>query len=134
MDLTPVGQKLFRTNEKKLSLHQMHQDLVTKLPSATSSNGLLDKDDIVHIWASSPHTKVQGVYIRDRIFTSQGHLGFDESMVHRQIDLRKKSGSIDNDDLREEDEGREKAHLEHDGEVVAAAILRFFHGDDHDID
>ena len=134
MDLTPVGQKLFRTQEKKLSLHQMHQDHVTKLPTATSSNGLLSEDAKVHVWASSEHTKVQGVYIRDRMFTSQGHLGFDERMVHRQIELRKQSGSIDESDTNEVTEAQEKAHLEHDGIVVAAAILRFMHGDDHDVD
>ena len=134
MELTPVGQKLFRTNNKSLSLHQMHQDHVTKLPTAASSNGLLREDNKVHVWASSPHTKVQGIYIRDRVFTSQGHLGFDERMVHRQIDLRKQSGSINEKDSNEEAEAREKAHLEHDGIVVAAAILRFMHGDDHDID
>jgi GMP synthase-like glutamine amidotransferase len=134
MDLTPVGQKLFRTSDKKLSLHQMHQDHVTELPSAERSNGLLKDNVKVHVWASSPHTEVQGVYIRDRVFTSQGHLGFDEKMVHRQIELRKQSGSINEDDAEEVTEAQEKAHLKHDGVVVAAAILRFLHGDDHDID
>ncbi|KAF4554698.1 Glutamine amidotransferase class-I-like protein [Elsinoe fawcettii] len=134
MDLTPVGQKLFKTNDKKLSLHQMHQDQVSTIPDTKSANGLLKDGQKVHIWASSGHTEVQGLYIRDRLFSSQGHLGFDAKMVHRQIELRQKSGGITEEDGAEVDEAAEKAHLEHDGEVVAAAILRFFHGDDHDVD
>lgn len=73
---------------------------------------------------------MQGVYLRDRLFTSQGHLGFDEKMVRRQIDMRVESGSV------EEEEGevaKETAALEHDGRVVAAAILRLFHGDNRDV-
>jgi GMP synthase-like glutamine amidotransferase len=132
MDLTPIGQKLFHTQDKQLSLHQMHQHHVTKWPSARMSNGMLDEGTKVHVWASSEHTEIQGVYIKDRIFTTQGHLGFDEKMVHRQIELPRQTGGIDKDDAKEVTEAQEKAHLEHDGLVVAGAILRFFHGDDHE--
>ncbi|PWN43844.1 class I glutamine amidotransferase-like protein [Ceraceosorus guamensis] len=134
MNLTPIGKKLFRTDEDTLALHQMHQDQVVDAPTPETSNGLLEPGTRVHIWASSQHTKVQGVYIRDRLFTSQGHLGFDDTMVHRQIQLRKEAGSIDESDKMEVAQAREKAHLEHDGVVVAAAILRFFHGEDHDVE
>ena len=72
------------------------------------------------------------VYIRDRLFTTQGHLGFDEKMVHRQIEMRQESGGIKDDEHAAE--AKETAHLEHDGKIVAGAILRFFHGDDHDVD
>ncbi|KAK4631087.1 Putative glutamine amidotransferase-like protein [Fulvia fulva] len=133
MDLTLVGQKLFVTNDKTLTVHQMHQDHVTTVPSSETTD-LLDAGTKVHVWASTEHTEVQGLYIRDRLFTSQGHLGFDENMVHRQIELRQKSGAIGKKDLEQVREAQEKAHLEHDGEVVAAAVVRFFHGDDHDID
>ncbi|KAK5958813.1 hypothetical protein OHC33_000656 [Knufia fluminis] len=131
MELSEIGQKLFRTNEKKLYLHQMHQDQVTTKPDPSSTD-LLKEGQNVHIWASSEHTEIQGLYIRDRLFTSQGHLGFDESMVHTQIEMREESGGIKDSETAEE--GKEKAHMKHDGLVVAAAILRFFHGEDHDVD
>lgn len=134
MQLSPVGQQLFRTRDTSLALHQMHQDRVTRLPSPASSGGLLAPDATVHVWASSPHTHIQGLYVRDRLFTTQGHLGFDDTMVRRQIELRQRAGSIDESDAREVAEAEEKAHLEHDGVVVAGAILRFFHGDSHDIE
>ncbi|KAF2227846.1 hypothetical protein BDZ85DRAFT_300682 [Elsinoe ampelina] len=134
MDLTAVGQKLFKTQQGKLSLHQMHQDQVTTVPDRASANGLLREGQKVHVWARSEHTAVQGLYVRDRLFSSQGHLGFDAKMEHRQIELRQASGGIPEEDGDEVSEAAEKAHLEHDGEVVAGAILRFFRGDDHDVD
>lgn len=127
MDLSKTGQQLFRTKQSTLSLHQMHQDQVTTTPSSETSN-LLSVKEKVEVWASTKHTPIQGLYLRDRLFTSQGHLGFDEKMVHRQIEMREKSGGIE--DKEDADEGRESAHMRHDGTVVAGAILRFFHGED----
>ncbi|KAK8209137.1 hypothetical protein M8818_003832 [Zalaria obscura] len=131
IDLNEIGKKLFRTDKEVLHLHQMHQDHVVDAPSAESSDGLLGPKTKVHVWGSTESTEVQGVYIRDRLFTSQGHLGFDENMVKRQIEVRQESGSID--DHAAAEARKETAGLEHDGEVVAAAILRLFHGDDVDI-
>lgn len=132
MDLTPVGQKLFDTADRQLALHQMHQDRVTSVPDVKSAGGLLEQGAKVHVWASTGHTEVQGLYVREKLFTSQGHLGFDEEMVHRQIEMREQSGGIK--DERAAEEGKERAHLRHDGVVVARAIVRFFHGDDAEVD
>ncbi|EMF13981.1 class I glutamine amidotransferase-like protein [Sphaerulina musiva SO2202] len=133
MDLSSVGQKLFKTHDNTLHVHQMHQDQVTTLPSSQTTN-LLGKNQKVHIWASTNHTSIQGLYIRDRLFSSQGHLGLDETMVRRQVEARIQSGAIDVDEDRKAVQyAKETAHMEHDGEVIASAILRFFHGDDHDI-
>ncbi|KAG9238007.1 class I glutamine amidotransferase-like protein [Amylocarpus encephaloides] len=131
MQLTPTGQKLFRTGDRKLSLHQMHQDQVTTVPSSKTTD-LLSGRDRVDVWASTEHTAVQGLYIKERLFTSQGHLGFDEKMVQRQIQLRVESGGIKDEEMVEE--AKETAHMKHDGLVVAGAILAFFHGDNKDID
>lgn len=133
LNLTPIGQKLFKTEDKTLDVHQMHQDHVVTRPSQETTD-LLTADDQVHVWASTKLTEIQGLYIRDRLFSSQGHLGFDEHMVKTQIELRIQSGAITSEDQNEVKYAEETAHMEHDGEVVAAAILRFFHGDDHDID
>ncbi|KAI4849042.1 class I glutamine amidotransferase-like protein [Aureobasidium sp. EXF-8845] len=130
IDLSDIGKKLFRTENDKLRLHQMHQDHVVEPPSSKSSD-LLEENQKVHVWGSSEHTAVQGIYIKDRLFTSQGHLGFDEDMVKRQINMRIESGGLK--DLDHAEAAKETADMEHDGEAVAGSILRLFHGEDNDI-
>ncbi|KAK1991878.1 GMP synthase [Colletotrichum falcatum] len=132
LDLSPVGKQLFRTADDGVFLHQMHQDQVVAPPAPEASGGLLGPGARVDVWGHSEHTRVQGVYIRGRLFTTQAHLAFDEEMVKRQIRMRVDSGGIR--DLDHADRASETAHLEHDGDRVAAAILRFFHGDDDEIE
>lgn len=52
---------------------------------------------------------------------------FDEKMVKRQLEMRVEAGSVAK---CEADEAAERADWMHDGQVVAQAVLRFFHGDD----
>ncbi|KAF6834758.1 gmp synthase [Colletotrichum musicola] len=132
IDLSPVGKFLFRTDEDSVYLHQMHQDHVVEPPAPENSGGLLKPDTRVDVWGHSSHTRVQGLYIKGRLFTTQAHLAFDEDMVKRQIQMRIDSGGIQ--DLEHADRAAETADLEHDGDMVAAAILRFFHGDDDNVD
>lgn len=61
----------------------MHVDHVVQVPSTKSSDGLIEDDNSVHVWGSSKDIPVQGVYIKERLFTSQGHLGYDENMVKK---------------------------------------------------
>ncbi|KAK5268799.1 hypothetical protein LTR96_005583 [Exophiala xenobiotica] len=130
INLTNVGKELCGTEKPTIRLHQMHQDHVTTLPSSTTTE-LLRPQDEVRVWGETDHTDIQGVYLQDRLFTSQGHLGFDEKMVKRQVDMRVESGGIK--DGRFAEERKETAKLEHDGAVVATAILRLFHGEDRNI-
>lgn len=127
--LTSIGEKLFQT-EKSINLHQMHQDHVIEAPSHETSD-LLGPDDHVAVWGSSDAIAVQGVYIRERLFTTQGHLGYDGRMVEQHIKHRVDAGGIQ--DVEKAEEAKAMAYLDHDGIVVAAAVLRFFHGDDMDI-
>jgi GMP synthase-like glutamine amidotransferase len=119
---------LFNIEETRdrIHLHQMHLDHVVNPPS-TQTTDLLPKGAKVHVWGTSEHTGVQGVYIRKRLFTTQGHMEFNEAMVKRQLELRVKSGSVTKKDANE---ASERADWMHDGETVAKAVLRFFHGDD----
>lgn len=73
IDLNPIGQKLFKTEEDHIHLHQMHQDHVVSPPSHKSTD-LLKEGDKVHVWGRSEHTKVQGLYVLNRVFTSQAHM------------------------------------------------------------
>lgn len=131
IDLSPIGRKLFKTDDDHIFLHQMHQDRVESPPSP--SHDLLRSDNTplpVHVWGHSPHTPVQGVYIPKRIFTTQAHMAFDAAMVKREIEMRVEAGAIEDKALAEE--AKDTAHLEHDGVEIAKAILRFFHGEDDD--
>ncbi|PSN59497.1 class I glutamine amidotransferase-like protein [Corynespora cassiicola Philippines] len=129
--LTDVGRKLFNLpeTEKYIYLHQMHLDHVVNPPPPEKSN-LLNPYTKVHVWGTSEHTGVQGIYIRKRVFTTQGHMEFDEAMVKRQLEMRVKSGSLKKEDANE---ATERADWMHDGLIVAKAVLRFFHGDDDDV-
>jgi GMP synthase-like glutamine amidotransferase len=124
--LSDMGRKLFRTRDSTIRLHQMHLDHVVNAPSPQTTD-LLDKATKVHVWGGSDHTEVQGVYIQKRLFTSQGHMEFNERYVKRQLELRVDAGSVEKNDA---DEAAEKADWMHDGLVMAKAVLRFFHGDD----
>lgn len=128
IELTPTGQRIFRTLDEYIHLHQMHQDQVVRAPTAASAAGLLSSDTEVRVWGRSEHTAVQGLYIPNRLFTTQAHLAFDEDMVKRQIQIRVDSGGIQ--DLEHADRAAETAYLEHDGVEVAKAVLRLFVFDD----
>jgi hypothetical protein len=77
---------------------------------------------------------VQGLYVKNRIFTTQAHMAFDEAMVKREIEMRVESGGITSDDEKVRKKAVETSHLEHDGGVLAMAILRFFHYEDDGLD
>lgn len=128
--LTGIGRKLFNVSAdtEKIHLHQMHIDYVVDAPKPTEKNkDLLPPGTEVHVWGASDHTGVQGCYIQKRLFTSQGHMEFDEKMVKRQLEKRVESGALDKNDA---DEASERADWMHDGLLVAKAVVRFFHGDD----
>ncbi|CAG9993533.1 unnamed protein product [Clonostachys byssicola] len=126
--LTSTGQRLFRTKDDTVYLHQMHQDQVVAPPGPETAGGLLPPDTKVECWGRSEHTAVQGLYIKKRLFTTQAHLAFDEDMVKRQIEMREEAGSLT--DRQHADQAKETADLEHDGREVAKAILRLFSYDD----
>jgi len=110
----------------KIHLHEMHLDHVAVAPSHKTTE-LLSPDTKAHVWGHSSHTGIQGIYICKRVFTTQGHMEFNEENVRRQLEMRVEAGSLDEKDA---DEASERADMMHDGEVVAKAVLRFFHGDD----
>lgn len=104
----------------------MHLDHVVNAPSPDTTD-LLAPGTAVHVWATTDHTEVQGVYIQKRLFTSQGHMEFNERHVKRQLEMRVEAGSVEQSVANE---AAERADWMHDGLVVAKAVLRFFHGDD----
>lgn len=131
IDLTTVGQALFRTSEPYVHLHQMHQDQVIQAPSPDKAPLPDMLDHAAHVWGSTSVCPIQGVYLRERLLTTQGHLGYDPQMVREHIERRITLGIVRNTQVAEE--AKETAELNHDGLIVAGAILRFFNGDDVDV-
>ena len=130
--LTNVGQQLFEVDDTDIYLHQLHQDHVVDVPSCSTTYLLSKSDnDKVRVWGSTQDTPIQGVYLADRLFTSQGHLGFDAKTVERQVQDRVESGGIKCADQAER--AKMTSDMEHDGLIVAKAILRLFHGEVRDI-
>ncbi|KAL5121365.1 hypothetical protein ACEQ8H_000833 [Pleosporales sp. CAS-2024a] len=129
--LSDIGRKLFDLPQEtdRIHLHQMHVDHVVDAPSVDTTD-LLPKGTKVHTWGTSEHTGVQGVYIPKRLFTTQGHMEFNEAMVKRQLEMRVQSGSLSEENANE---ASERADWMHDGKLVAQAVLRFFHRDDDNI-
>jgi len=56
---------------------------------------------------------------------------FNERYVKRQLEMRVDAGSVHKNDA---EEAAERADWMHDGEVVAKAVLRFFHGDNDTVE
>jgi GMP synthase-like glutamine amidotransferase len=132
ISLNPIGKKLFRTDDDEIHLQQMHQDQVVSPPTVESSSSLLEPGAKVEVWGYSDHTAVQGIYVQNRLFTTQAHMAFDDKMVKTQIEMRMERGSIEDKDHA--DQAAETADLEHDGDRLAMAILRFFHFEDDGIE
>lgn len=120
---------LFHTDKDHLRLHEMHQDRVETVPDHESSKGLLSPDQKVEVWGHSEKTPIQGLYIKGRLFTSQGHLEMAEELVRIQIDVHKENGQVEEDLAKD---AQKRAAVDHDGEILARAILRFFADLDHD--
>ena len=131
INLTPIGRALFRTDEPFIYLHQMHQDQVIDAPSPTKEPIPSMLNHAAHIWGSTKVCPVQGVYLRERLLTTQGHLGYDPQMVREHIERRIELGVVNNTQAAEV--AKETAELKHDGLIVAGAILRFFNGEDEKV-
>lgn len=95
IDLAEVGQRLLRTKKNHVSLHQLHQVHVATTPPVETAKGLRKPDTKVHVWGSSGHTAIQGLYTRDKLLPLQAYVAFDADMVNNEISVRVESGAID---------------------------------------
>lgn len=131
VELSSLGRELFATGQETLVLHQMHQDYVDLESDESCERGCGGKDLKPNVWGSSKDCPVQGFYVHKRIFTTQGHLGYDEVMVRESIEEIQERGGLPRD--KEVEAAKEAGELEHDGDIVAGAILRFLAEWDDDI-
>ncbi|KAI9732379.1 MAG: hypothetical protein M1834_001587 [Cirrosporium novae-zelandiae] len=108
VDLTEKGKEVFGLD--KLSLHQMHRDIVYEYPEGVQDLGESDR------------CKVQAMYVPRKFISVQGHPEFNGEIMNELLESRHAQGIFD-DKTFEDSMGRAKNH--HDGVAVAAAFLRF---------
>ncbi|KAI1386082.1 class I glutamine amidotransferase-like protein [Hypoxylon trugodes] len=107
-NLTEEGKKFFGL--EKLSIHQMHRDIVHKLPPG------------VIALASTDICPVQAMYAPRRLITVQGHPEFTKDMVGEILQRRYDGGILSPDIYKD---GMRRVGNEHDGVAVARAFIRF---------
>ena len=87
----------------------MHRDVIPALPPNVERLG------------HSPRCDVQGLYIRNRLISVQGHPEFNGRIVNELLDLRR--GTVLDEETYQR--GKERANHAHDGVAVAAGFVRF---------
>jgi len=108
IDLSEKGKELFKVS--KLSLFQMHKDLVDGYPQSTEPLG------------ETMRCPNQVMYIKNRLITVQAHPEFTKEIVEEILETRHKQG-IFTDEVFEDAMKRLPDH--DDGITVAQAFLRF---------
>ncbi|KAJ5301499.1 hypothetical protein PENANT_c009G07360 [Penicillium antarcticum] len=108
LDLTDEGKELF--GKDKLSIQQMHRDIVFHVPAGCSN------------LATSPICGVQGIYMPQRALSVQGHPEFHEGIMTPLLELRHQSGLF-NDQLYKD--GLSRAGNPHDGRLIAKTMVKF---------
>jgi GMP synthase-like glutamine amidotransferase len=88
----------------------MHRDIVYTYPDGVERLG------------QSPRCEVQGMYVKNRLITVQGHPEFNGDVVAELLENRHQRGIFD-DAMYEDGMARVRKH--HDGVAVGAGFLRF---------
>ncbi|KAF5003544.1 hypothetical protein F66182_16121, partial [Fusarium sp. NRRL 66182] len=98
VDLTEKGKELF--GKEKLSIQQMHKDIVATYPKEVTPLG------------SSPRCAVQGMYIARKLITVQGHPEFNGEIMTEILTVRNKQGIFSDEQFNE---AITRADVAHDG-------------------
>ena len=88
----------------------MHRDIVYDYP-----------EEVEHL-AHSPRCAVQGMYIKTRLITVQGHPEFTDAIVTELLEARHTAGVFDDGMYKD---GMDRVGNRHDGVVVAKAFIKF---------
>lgn len=107
-DLSETGRRLF--GKEKLSLHQMHRDIVYRYPEGVEQLG------------SSAVCSVQGMYKRRHVITVQGHPEFNEEIVTEIVRVRHASGIFNDEEF---ERYVQMAVKPHDGVLVGRIFVEF---------
>lgn len=88
----------------------MHRDIVYVYPEHVEPLG------------HTARCEVQGMYVKHRLITVQGHPEFNRDVVSELLEARHDSGIFDDAMFND---GMSRVRQHHDGIPVAAAFLRF---------
>lgn len=88
----------------------MHQDIIYSYPQNVTPLG------------SSPRCEVQGMYLKGRFITIQGHPEFTDEIVTEIIHSRAQLGILTKEEAQD---ALARVGNRHDGVAVGAAFLRF---------
>ncbi|KAF2659080.1 class I glutamine amidotransferase-like protein [Lophiostoma macrostomum CBS 122681] len=108
VELTEKGKELFE--QDTLSLHQMHRDAVYEYPPDAEKLG------------ASPRCLTQGMYVKGKYITVQGHPEFNEQIVSEIVTNRHGQGVFSDDQAKE---ALSRVGNRHDGVAVGKGFLRF---------
>ncbi|KAL8676528.1 MAG: hypothetical protein Q9186_006959 [Xanthomendoza sp. 1 TL-2023] len=112
VDLTTEGQTFFEGKDK-LSIYQMHKDIVFHHPAGVQPLGSTDR------------CLVQGMFVPGRVITVQGHPEFTEEILVEILEVRHEQG-VFGDEIYEEAMAR--VGKKHDGLMVGKRFIEFFVG------
>lgn len=116
VDLTSKGQEIFseiaQAHDNKLSIMQMHRDIVFDLPKDTE------------LLAGNEICGVQSFYRPNSIWTVQGHPEFTSEIEQILITLRRDTGVVPVDVANE---ALSRVNNRNDGPAISRAIVKFIH-------
>ncbi|KAF7563695.1 hypothetical protein G7046_g482 [Stylonectria norvegica] len=105
--LTETGKQVF--GQDSLALHQMHRDILPQYPPSVEKLGHSDR------------CQVQGIYVKNRVISLQGHPEYTAKFASDLLDRRR--GSVL--DEKTYQDGKNRVNNPHDGVTVGAAFLKF---------
>ncbi|KAL7918582.1 class I glutamine amidotransferase-like protein [Trichoderma austrokoningii] len=105
--LSEKGKQIF--GQDSLALHQMHRDAVPWYPPSVEKLGHTDICD------------VQGIYVKNRVISLQGHPEYNGKIACELLDRRR--GTVLDETTYQD--GRSRSFNPHDGVVVGAGFVKF---------
>ncbi|RAL65779.1 hypothetical protein DID88_005444 [Monilinia fructigena] len=112
VELTAKGKEIFGL--ESLNIFQMHKDIVYEYPKEVEQLAYTDR------------CTTQGMYIKGRLITMQGHPEFTEEILREILEARHASGVFDDETFKE---AIGRVNKDHDGVKVAHAFLKFIRED-----
>ncbi|KAI9649837.1 hypothetical protein NHQ30_002419 [Ciborinia camelliae] len=120
VELTGRGKEIFGLENlnrsqthltREQNIFQMHKDIVYEYPPEVEALAYTEK------------CATQGMYIRGKLITVQGHPEFTEEIVRELLEARHASGIFDDATFAD---AMDRVNKVHDGVKVAHAFLKFF--------
>lgn len=110
--LTEIGQRIY--GKEQFNIMQMHRDIVKTVPANAEVIGYTDV------------CKIQGLYIKGSLISTQGHPEFDKFIIDELVGLRRQFFTPEQAD----EALRAAAEDSNDGVEIASEMVKFINGHD----